>query len=779
MGTVANLAIRVGVNAADVQKGLSGVESSVSGFSGRLAAVGTAVAGAFSINAIGHAAEQAIHTASRIADMAERVGISAEAVQRLEFAASQSGSSFDSAATSIRVMADRLNDGKLPKALTDMGLSVQQLSAMTPDQAFITIANAIKQIPNPLLQSATAVDIFGRGAQAILPAIKGGMVEIGNQAPIMSNALVASLDATGDKWAAMQLQINNLRAQALSPLLSAFLSMPTSLQTVAAGIATFLPSIEGIGIAILAAGGPTAAFGMLSTAAGAVAAFFTTTLPLAFGAIITFLGPQGLIALAVIALGAIWYTWGDDITAVVQRVYGAIKTWLVDSWASIGPAISAGVGTVVEFFTDAMNALVFLAQNAYTNIKGWLADKWAVIATAASTTFQTIGTAFSTMKDALVAYAQQTYEGVKAWLVDKFTAIVESIRAKIDAVKGYFKGMYDAVVGGSYVPDMIAGIQNCFGQLGAAMVNPAQTATSAVEGFFQSMAQKATGWIDGLLKKIPGIGGALSQVFSGMGGLGGILGKMPGFGKMFGGAASGGLGGMAGGGGGGLGLTGALSMAGPYGMAAAAAIAGAKALWGHFSGGEEAKLVNPARDAFGLKLRGQYGGSNSDAVTRALEQAGLGGERASILVNAFNTADTMQEFNAATSAIESALASAKPEVDQFTGTVNTATDGLVAGFGQLTLAVQQLTVAASIAASALMPGGGGAPKFTTPGEVLGAAPDAAVFASDTQGGTSVTVQAGTIIGNPDELADMVLNSLEGGGDAATRYRAINGQLTES
>lgn len=760
MGTVANLAIRVGVNATDVEKGMGRVAGAVEGVSSRLGKVGAAVAGAFSINAIGHAAEQAIHTASRIADMAERVGISAEAVQKLEFAATQSGSSFDAIATSIRVMAGHLDDGKIPKGLTDMGLSVQALKNMTPDQAFIAIANAIKDIPDPLRQSATAVDIFGRGAQQILPAIKGGIEAIGNAAPQMSNQTIAAIDASGDKWAALHLQLGNLQAQALQPLLTAFLSLPSSLQVTAAGIATFLPSLEGIGIAILAAGGPTAAFGMLAAAAGGVATFFAATLPAAFGAVLAFLGPQGIIALAVLALGLIWYNWGDEITAVVKGVYTGIKTWLVDSWATIGPAISAGVGTVVTFFTDAMNALVSLAQNAYTNIKGWLADKWSVLATAASTAFAAVSTAFLTMKNALVTYAQQTYEGVKAWLVDKFTAVVEAIRQKVAAVSGFFRDMYDKVVGGSYVPDMVRGIQSEFGKLGSVMVGPAQAATNAVDGIFRSLTNKVSGYVSEM------VSGFASKMGGGIGGLlGGPLGSIAG--NLIGG----GIGWLSG------------------------------KIGGLFGKDEESKLVNPARDQFSAPFVGKFGGSNSDAITKALEAAGLGGERASALMTAFNSADTMQQFNAASSAITSAIAETTSKNDLFNGSLDTsntaisqlgtsmniAVESMLAGLNQIVPRlddlVSKLSMASALAASLTlttgMGDGGGASgeipsyanegyRLTTPhlAMVGDASQPEYVLHEDTvqalAGGVNLTLGPGSIVvnaSNPDDFARQVVPAL--------------------
>ncbi len=682
------------------------------------------------------------------------------------------------------------------------------------ETALIAISKAMEPVLVPVLNGLTQLANFI--AQTVVPAFQALPVPV--QAGAIAFAALAA--AVGPL-----LVVAGTLAMAWGQLVLVFPAIETAVATMGTAFGAF---VSGVGPALVTFFTVTlpGAFGGVTTAIGAalagdfaaLAAFFTTTLPAAFGAVVAFLGPQGLIALGIIALGAIWYTWGDQITAVVQNVYNAAKTWLVDMWQD---SIFQHLAQMLEAIGNLLVALgakaLEGAMAVFNAVKTWLVDRLTPVWEAIKVAAAALAAPFVAAATKIGTIVQQIFTAVKTWLLDKFSEIVQGIKNKIDAVTGFFNDMYKKVVGGSYVPDMIAGIQNCFGQLSTVMVGPTQTATSAVEGLFQSMTGKVTGWIDGLLNKIPGIGGALSQVFQSMGGVGGILDKILGGGKGAGGVGMGGgdfggllakipgigkfFGGGAVGGGGG-GLTGALSMAGPYGMAASLAIAGGKALYNKLSGGEEAHMVNPARDAYGLKFRGQYGGAtNSDAVTRALEGAGLGGERAAALLQAFNSADTMQEFSAATEAIDAALASAKPQVDQFGNTVatsdtalqamgaamKTAVEGMVAGFNAATATVGQFSAALALASATIVPGGvtmgggtiGGGEPALTAGDVIGSAPDASMFSSDTQSGNTAIVQAGTVIGNPDELAGYVLDTLESGGDAATRYRAINSQLTES
>jgi hypothetical protein len=612
MGTVANLSVKIGANIKEFADGLKKVGEGVSSVDAMLRQTQIATQGFNAINGAVSSFKALADQASRIQDLADRTGLSAEAVQRLDFAAKQSGTSFETMQNAIRAMANNIVEGNIPKQLIDMGLSAEKLKGMSLDQAFIAIGNAALSIKDPMEQMNVMSEMFGSrvGVQLIAP-FRNGMAEIAAQAPLMSNAVVAALDNAGDAWLRTELKIQSLRANALAPLVETFAQLPQWVQTSTIGLTQLLPFIETLTLGVIALGGPGKALAMLSSGLLSMSAFFTTTLPAAimgmvpfftttlpaaFGAVIAFLGPQGLIALAILALAAIWYKWGDDIKA-------------------------------------------FLAP--------WVAS---------------VAGFFHTLKNQAVAYSQQLFEGVKAWLVDKFNAVVEAIRQKVGMVTGFFKDMYMKVVGGSFVPDMVRGIGQWFGQLTSNMVNPTASATGAVTSLFQTMADSVSRTIDGLIQKIPGVGGVLSDIFNGMGGISGILGAL----GIGGGGKSGGgiLGGLFGGllpgesggttGGGGVPGTGGM----PWGAVFDFAKWGIGALSNKLKGGEEGMLVNPARDAYTAGLRAQYGGSNNfEGLVNALASGGAHGDQALGLISVLQNADTMSAFNAAVAAIDRVIAS--------------------------------------------------------------------------------------------------------------------------
>lgn len=322
--------------------------------------------------------KKSVDATSRIKDAMQRMGIdSAEAVQRLKFAAEQGGSSLGAVDTAINMMSSHLSDGDkgTVKLLDQLGLNLDALRKMKPDEAFLAITDAVRQLPEPMRQSAAMVDLFGRNGSELLPAVRDGFREIGAQAPVMSQAVVDAGDRAGDKIHELDDKMSALRSSALIPLVDWFQQhLPNSVQTGIVAIGEFTPSLESIGIAVLAAGGPKAVLtwlstflletlpgaitGFISSAGAFLVTFFTVTLPEAFLAVISFLGPQGLIAVAVIALGLVWYKWGDDITAVAKKVYTAVKEWLYDKFKQVVGWVGDEVHKITGFFGDMYDKVV-------------------------------------------------------------------------------------------------------------------------------------------------------------------------------------------------------------------------------------------------------------------------------------------------------------------------------------------------------------------------------------------------------------------------------------
>ncbi len=97
----------------------------------------------------------------------------------MKFAAEQSGSSLDAFSDGLRKQARFLTDARdglstATDTLDSLGLSLEDVEGLNPDELFSRFADAIASTEDPFLQSAAAQEIFGRGGTALLPLLQEG-----------------------------------------------------------------------------------------------------------------------------------------------------------------------------------------------------------------------------------------------------------------------------------------------------------------------------------------------------------------------------------------------------------------------------------------------------------------------------------------------------------------------------------------------------------------------------------------------------------------------------
>lgn len=174
----------------------------------RLTAVGTAITAP-----IAGAASAFSSVGDAIQKMAERTGLSTEAVSALAFAAEQSGTDMATLEKGIRTMQRTLDDaatkgGEAAAALRRLGLDAGQLAGMNPEQQFEVMAQALSQIQDPGERAALAMKIFGRAGAALLPLVSGGAAGIAElRAEAERLGIVMDKD-TADSAAALNDAIN-------------------------------------------------------------------------------------------------------------------------------------------------------------------------------------------------------------------------------------------------------------------------------------------------------------------------------------------------------------------------------------------------------------------------------------------------------------------------------------------------------------------------------------------------------------------------------------------
>lgn len=109
---------------------------------------------------------------------------------------------------------------------------------------------------------------------------------------------------------------------------------------------------------------------------------------------------------------------------------------------------------------------------------------------------------FEALPGRVTASMQRLYQGVKTWLSDRLGGILDGVKSKVQSVGDWFYNLYDRVVGNSYVPDMVDGIEAEMKRLDQAMVDPAAKATAKTADGFRSMAGEVQGILDRLFPQL-------------------------------------------------------------------------------------------------------------------------------------------------------------------------------------------------------------------------------------------------------------------------------------
>ena len=146
-------------------------------------AVGAAAAGV----AI-YAVANRISSLAGIADEAVKTGLSGAFLQRLGYAADQSGVNVETLTGGIKKLTIAIGNAD-PKPFEKLGVDFQKLKTLQPEQQFMMIAAAIGKLPTAAERAVASVAIFGKSGVDMANLFAGGMGEL--------NTLLKDAEALG------------------------------------------------------------------------------------------------------------------------------------------------------------------------------------------------------------------------------------------------------------------------------------------------------------------------------------------------------------------------------------------------------------------------------------------------------------------------------------------------------------------------------------------------------------------------------------------------------
>ena len=250
-GARAKLIAEIDADTKGFTRGMDKAEKRASGFGkklagvGKIAAGGLAVAGIAAAGAAAKLAADFLQTGDALHKMNIRTGVSVENLQKLDFAAQQSGSDLETLEKAFLKQSKVINDansgltGAVDK-LDALGLSAEDLIDLSPDEQFKLIADAMKNVTNDTEKAAIAQEIFGKSGADLIPLLNegaDGINRLSDQAAAAGNIMSADAATAAaefnDRLNVLKQGVLSIGQKAFAAMLPILFKLIETLETIA------------------------------------------------------------------------------------------------------------------------------------------------------------------------------------------------------------------------------------------------------------------------------------------------------------------------------------------------------------------------------------------------------------------------------------------------------------------------------------------------------------------------------------------------------------------
>jgi len=412
---------------AAFQKSLARIRNQLQSFGQSLRSLGTlGLAGGLGLVAPLAAATKSFADAgSEISDMAARTGLSTDALQELAFAAKQSGTSLGAVEKGIR---------KMQQAAASKGIS--------PEEAFMRMADKIADIEDPAKRTALAIKTFGKAGAELIPLLSqgaDGMEELRAQARdlglVMSATDIAAADELGDSldalWDTMG-GVKNMIGASLAPMFNALAGTLTS---IAAHTRYVVDANRGLiqgaligGVALAALGSVLLTLGVgLQVASFALGGFLAAWV--AVGSVLTAVAgsPLLLVISGVTALGV--------ALPAVREAAGEVFRMFYDGFSEIGQIANDTFGAIVQAMTQ--GDMQAAADVLWAGLKvAWLAGT------------AEIRQLWRSVANDIASTGVDIWSGFRSAISTTAMFMADSFAAAFNAIAGAWVGTQNIIAGG-------------------------------------------------------------------------------------------------------------------------------------------------------------------------------------------------------------------------------------------------------------------------------------------------------------------------------------------
>ena len=444
------------INTDEADKSLSKTEKSAGSFASKLGKGITTAAkwGAGIVAAAGTAgvalanmAKKTAETTDRIDKMSQKIGISREAFQELDYICSQNGMSVEQLQGNVKKMVNAMDDAAngsdtAAKKFSRLGLSVTDVNGnlKSSEDMFFETISALQSMTDETERNAAANDIFGGSYTEMIPLLNSGaesMEELRQKAHDMGLVIsdeavdagvkfTDTMDTAKRSLAAIGTKIGAEVMPIFQSLLDWILNHMPQIQTVLQAVFSFIETF------VTTAGDIIRSFlAMLRESADSTGITFTDV----FNAI------QTVVNTVFSVIQSIWDTIGKPCFDAVKMVLGTVS----DYFAEKMPAISDFVKTA---FSDIQEIWVNNLQPCLKAIGDFIQN---VLAPAFKFVFNNVvapvvDAAFKMIKELWTGSLKPIFTGILDFLTGVFTGNWEkAFKGLSNIVKGVFEGLITVV----------------------------------------------------------------------------------------------------------------------------------------------------------------------------------------------------------------------------------------------------------------------------------------------------------------------------------------------
>ncbi len=336
---------------------LERLEGGIGDVMGGLTQMANTLAAGTAVNQLRAFVNETASAVDDLGDMAERLNISATALQAWQHAARLNG--VDDLNGSLSILQRNLagaatGDSHAAQAFRHLGVDIRGADGEVRrlDEVLPEIAEGMTHIRNPALQAAAASGLFGRSGAQLVPLLSRGAEGVA--------ALTAEFEALGggageevvqnasdyeDQMARLDVAMFSLRTRIANQLLPTFIALATATTD---NVATFTEMADRSNVleaAIYVLAGAAVAAGLAMSAAWAGPLFVTAAVAIGIGFLI----------LLVDDLITMFRGGTSVIGGFIDEVFGVgtaadIVGYLTEAWHGLTMAVGDATAAVAEFF---------------------------------------------------------------------------------------------------------------------------------------------------------------------------------------------------------------------------------------------------------------------------------------------------------------------------------------------------------------------------------------------------------------------------------------------